>query len=128
MSNNYKYQSDAMKKAKMAAAAASSVSGIAGAAAGFASVLFSSRYGRELRSELRLTADVVKAKIAAEAAMKLHEAKTMSRPICDVIVQEVMAEYLKSAKMAERDTREIEKDLNKRWKHILKVAKSGQSK
>ena len=43
MSNNYKYQSDAMKKAKMAAAAASSVAAIAGAAAGFASVLFSSR-------------------------------------------------------------------------------------
>ncbi|OHA50542.1 MAG: hypothetical protein A3A97_03135 [Candidatus Terrybacteria bacterium RIFCSPLOWO2_01_FULL_40_23] len=122
----YIYESDALKAAKKTAASAGSLAALVGAAAGFAAVLFSPKYGKQLKSEIGSVAEAVKAQVAADAALQLNKAKVMSKAVYDAIVQEAMAEYNKSSRMAEKDLKVIEKDLDKRWKHILRVAKASQ--
>lgn len=125
---NKVYESDALKAAKRASASAGTLAALVGAAAGFAAVLFSPKYGKQLKSEVASVAEAVKTQVAADVALQLNKAKGMSKAVYDVIVQEAMAEYNKSSKMAEKDLKVIEKDLDKRWQHILSVAKSSQKR
>ncbi len=128
VNKKYTYESNALKAAKRSAASAGTLAALVGAAAGFAAVLFSPKYGKQLKSEIGSVAEVVKAEVAAEAALQLNKAKGMSKAVYDAIVQEAMAEYNKSSRMAEKDLKVIEKDLDIRWKHILRVAKANQKK